>query len=122
MYQVYSLTTPNKQLKYYGVSVNLYSRISTHKARFNGTTQGWDTPVYCSLRKEVDSFDECEIKVIKEFDNKKDALLFETKMIRKDGNLNSQKSLNPCTSPTGKNRFRLFEETQSYKNQFKRSI
>ena len=88
MFSIYTMSFKNET--YVGMTSNLSNRKSLHKARFEKKTLGFDYFVYRSLRKLTKSFDKIQFNVIKTFSDKESALLYEEKMIRKVGSLNTQ--------------------------------
>lgn len=88
MYTVYELVSKKDGETYIGcTSQNLKSRAKQHKSRLKNEYKPW--PLYQYMRNH--GFDAMEIKAIRRFGDKEQALAFEAKMIRQKGTLNQYK-------------------------------
>lgn len=93
-FDVYSISTKDKKYHYYGSTKDFKGRMKVHEQRFKKNVEGYHYKIYTILRKEVKSLKDCNIKILKTFDNKEDALIYEQKMINKNGNLNHNRATN----------------------------
>lgn len=94
LYVVYKLSFIGSDgilYNYYGHSKNMFSRMHVHQMRFEGKVPGFEYPCYQVMREHVGSFSEIEITIINSFKTVDEAKRFETRLIAKDGNLNTNK-------------------------------
>ncbi len=88
IYKVYLLESLKCDKKYIGMTSQILShRYNAHKVNFNKKV---DYKIYNIIRELELTMEDFIITLLKDFNDKKDALLFEKKQILKNGGLNSR--------------------------------
>jgi len=88
-YTVYSLSVG--KFKYWGITKDLTKRMYCHKARYNKSIDGWWYKVYEVLRANTKSWNDVKVSVHRTCNTRKEAILVENRLIKTNGNLNTQR-------------------------------